>query len=80
MQMFCASIASLIYKHHMDTSECTYSKIRYMGMDMLLGGKEVALGERVRFGNDGDDIDTCTETLHDLNVKRLETKKGSDGT
>jgi hypothetical protein len=80
MQMFCASIASLIYKQHMDTSECTYSKIRYIGTDMLLEGKEVALGEGVHFGNDGDDIDTCTETLHDLNVKRLGTNKGSDET
>jgi hypothetical protein len=47
---------------------------------MLLEGKEVALGERVRFGNDRDEVDVCTETLHDLNVKRLETKTGSDET
>jgi hypothetical protein len=24
-----------------------------------------------------DEVDTCTETLHDLNVERLETKTGS---
>jgi hypothetical protein len=44
---------------------------------MLLEGKQVTLGECVRFGNDGDEVDMCTETLHDLNVERLETKTGS---
>jgi hypothetical protein len=76
MRTFCTSIVPLIYKHHVNASDCTYSKVRYIGTDMLLGGKEVALGERVCFGNDGDDIDTCTETLHDLNVEQLETKQG----
>ena len=47
---------------------------------MLLECKQVALGERVRFGNDRDEVNACTETLHDLNVEGLETKTGSDET
>lgn len=34
------------------------------------------LGECVCLGNDGDEVDTCTETLHDLNVERLESMAG----
>jgi hypothetical protein len=37
-------------------------------------GKQVALGERVRFGM--DNVDACTEILYDLNVERLEIKQG----
>ena len=44
-------------------------------------GKQVALSERVRFGNDGDEVDACTtKALCDLNVEWLETKTGSDET
>ena len=39
-------------------------------------GKQVALGERVRFGNDRDGVDACTKMLYDLNVERLEIKQG----
>ena len=42
--------------------------------------KQVALSERVHFGNDRDEVDACTEALRDLNVEWLETKTGSDET
>ena len=44
------------------------------GTDTLLEGKQVTLGKRVCFGNDRDKVDTSTETLHDLNIERLESK------
>lgn len=48
---------------------------------MLHKCKQVALRERVRFGNNGDEVDACIETLHNLNVEGLETKTaGSDET
>jgi hypothetical protein len=51
-----------------------------IGTDALLEGKQVTLGESVRFGNDRDKVHAGTETLHDLNVQRLETKTWSDDT
>ena len=38
----------------------------------LLEREEVVLRERVRLGNDRDDMHTRPEALHDLNVERLE--------
>jgi hypothetical protein len=46
--------------------------------DALLEGEQVILSEGIRFGDDRDEVDAGTETLHDLNVERLETKTGSD--
>jgi hypothetical protein len=80
MRIFCASITSLIYKCHVNTLGCRYGKVILIGTDTLLEGKQVTLGECVRFGNDGDEVDACTEALHDLDVERFETKTGSDET
>lgn len=41
--------------------------------DALLEDEEIILGHSVGFGDDGEKIDTRAETLHDLNVKRLQT-------
>lgn len=41
--------------------------------DTLLEDEEIVLGEGVGFGNDGNQINTRAEALHDLNVKRLQT-------
>ena len=46
--------------------------------DALLEGEQIILSEGIRFGNDRDEVDAGTETLHDLNVEGLETKTGSD--
>jgi hypothetical protein len=42
--------------------------------DALLEGEQVILSEGIRFGNDRDEVDAGTKTLHDLNVEGLETK------
>ena len=39
----------------------------------LLEGGEGVLGQSIGFGDDWDQVDTRSETLHDLNVQRLET-------
>lgn len=44
----------------------------------LLEDKEVVLGNGVSFGDDGDEIGTRAKTLHDLNVKRLQTLKSDE--
>ena len=41
--------------------------------DALLEDEKIVLGEGVGLGDDGDEIDTRAETLHDLNVERLQT-------
>ena len=41
----------------------------------MLKSEQVTLREGIRLGNDGNEVDTGTETLHNLNVKRLETEK-----
>ena len=43
----------------------------------LLEDEKVVLSEGVGFGDDGDEIDTRAETLHDLNVERLQTLKSN---
>jgi hypothetical protein len=50
------------------------------GTDALLECEQVTLGEGIRLGNNGDKIDTGTETLHDFNIERLEARRASDGT
>ena len=39
----------------------------------LFEREEVVLGERIGLCDDGDEIDTCAEALHDFNIQRLET-------
>lgn len=81
MRMFCAAMTSMIYRHHVDTSVIAYkARQGKIGTDTPLEGEQVALGERVCFGNDRDEVDAGTETLHDFNVEGLETKRRSDGT
>jgi len=48
--------------------------------DALLKGEQVTLGEGIRLGNDRDEIDAGTETLHNLNIEGLEAKAASDET
>jgi hypothetical protein len=42
----------------------------------LLENEEVVLGEGVGFSNNRDEIDTRAETLHDLDVERLQSVSG----
>ena len=44
--------------------------------DAVLKAGKVGGRESVGFGNDGDEIDTSAETLHDFNVERLEGVAG----
>ena len=39
----------------------------------LLEGVQVILGEGIGLGNDGDEVDTGAQTLHDLNIEGLKT-------
>lgn len=41
-----------------------------------LEADEVLWGECISFCDDRDEIDTCAETLHDFDVKRLESMAG----
>lgn len=41
----------------------------------LLEEGQVVLSEGVGFGNDGDQVDASTETLHDFNIKRLQAEE-----
>ena len=41
----------------------------------LFEQSQVVLGKCIGFRNDRDKVDACSESLHDLNVKRLETTK-----
>ena len=43
------------------------------GSYALLEGIQVVLGESIRLRNDGDQVDTGAQTLHDLDVQGLET-------
>ena len=43
----------------------------------LLESVQVVLGESIGLGNDGDEVDAGAQTLHDLNVERLETAQPS---
>ena len=40
----------------------------------LLKREEVVLSQRIRLRNHGNQVDTSTQTLHDLDVERLQTK------
>lgn len=55
----------LIMSHH---PHCSYCYI----YTFCTNSPQVILG-------DGDEVDMCTETLHDLNFEQLETKQGQLG-
>lgn len=42
----------------------------------LFEKSQVVLSKGIGFCNDGDEVNACSETLHDLNVKRLEAAEG----
>ena len=44
----------------------------------LLEGEEVLGGEGVGLRDDGDEVDPRAESLHDLNVERLQPSEGRD--
>ena len=39
----------------------------------MLECEQVALREGIRLGNDGNEVNAGTKTLHNLDIKRLET-------
>ena len=42
----------------------------------LLEHKQIVLRQRVRFCNDRNQVNACTQSLHNLDVERLEPKQG----
>ena len=44
--------------------------------DAVLESSEVRRGEGIRFGNNGDEIDSSAQTLHDFDVEGLESVAG----
>ena len=46
--------------------------------DALLVDRQVVLGKRVRLGDDGDQVHTRAEALHDLDIKRLQAAGPSE--
>ncbi len=65
-------MTSRIYKR-VSIGESTSARHTYT----LLEQEKVVLGQSVGFGDDGYEIDTRSQSFHDLNVKRLQTE-GSD--
>ena len=44
------------------------------GQYPVLEKREIVLGESIGLGDDWDQVDSCAEALHDLNVQRLKPK------
>ena len=48
------------------------TRARGIGAYALLEHEKVVLGQGIGFGDDGDEIDACSQTLHDLDIQRLQ--------
>jgi hypothetical protein len=70
--MFCAAMTSRICQHYGRVNGNTQTGEK-KGTNALLESEQVTLREGIRLGNDGNEVNAGTETLHDLDVKRLET-------
>lgn len=71
--MFWASITEMIYKVLDDNYKlCKRGQWGFVSTHSLLEFGQVSRAQSVSFGNDGDQVDTRAESLHDLNVERLQ--------